>query len=200
MSEKKHNPDSLTPEQYGQSEGWRLLDADEVGDQFTNHSDGIEGFDGREWWGDGVYCGNSRRMTYRTKLTRSELREARGLQREVAAKLFDDNATKLFALSTTLERTSGNTTTTRQIMGWRKCTTELESVGSFVKELQRKNVGFNIGEVLVMQIPDPDIAHQSRQLKEIREACEKSKDPEFTRSYGNLSASTILAILDRKEA
>lgn len=77
-----HNPDNLTPSQYGQSEGWRLLDEDEL-HQFGPESYGvpdglIEGILPDGSWYPMVSSGPL--YTYRTRLTRAELRKARGLE------------------------------------------------------------------------------------------------------------------------
>lgn len=71
-----HNPDNLTPEQYGAVEGYRLLYADEIKDRQKDHEE-IEAWDIRDkywgkYWGKS-YFGHSFRMTYRTKLSRKEL-------------------------------------------------------------------------------------------------------------------------------
>lgn len=74
----KHNPANLTAAQVGR--GYRLLDEDEVGKRFDtgvyhNHIhawtpdfDGIHGWDNSCGW-----TGASKGMTYRTKLSRSQL-------------------------------------------------------------------------------------------------------------------------------
>jgi len=77
-----HNPDKLT--NYGQPE-WRLLDEDEV-------RDGKLGLtpNGVEFWNRWIMAWDASRnilmpsMTYRTRLTRAELRAARGLPVEEA--------------------------------------------------------------------------------------------------------------------
>lgn len=69
---KPHNPDNLTREQVGVSEGWRLLDEDELNDHRISSSD-IERWmvNSRSW--SGGYSGGSESSTYRTTLTRQEL-------------------------------------------------------------------------------------------------------------------------------
>ena len=67
-----HNPDNLTPEQYGAVEGYRLLYADEIKDRQKEHEE-IEAWGNWDkYWGKS-YFGHSFRMTYRTKLSREEL-------------------------------------------------------------------------------------------------------------------------------
>lgn len=76
---------TLTPEQYGAAEGWRLLDADEQGSPF-NTTPPLP--DIQQWWrtdgqwNQNPYCGSSVNHAYRTKLSRAELRAARGLPPE----------------------------------------------------------------------------------------------------------------------
>jgi len=67
-----HNPNNLTPKQYGAVEGYRLLYADEIKDRQKEHEE-IEAWAnwGKYW--DKSYFGHSCRMTYRTKLSREEL-------------------------------------------------------------------------------------------------------------------------------
>ena len=83
--ELEHNPDGLTPEQYGMGQGYRLLDKDEIlpaaGSKVRLPD--LEEFQpgpfyGHRCWEPGVY-GDSRAVTYRTRLTREQLRAARGL-------------------------------------------------------------------------------------------------------------------------
>lgn len=71
---KPHNPDHLTQEQVG--EGWRLLDEDEVTGLLTLKAC-VDGWT-HVGWQDG-YFGSETTITYRTKLSREELRKARGL-------------------------------------------------------------------------------------------------------------------------
>lgn len=67
-----HNPDNLTPKQYGAVEGYRLLYADEIKDRQKDHEE-IEAWDIYDkYWGKS-YLGHSFRITYRTKLSREEL-------------------------------------------------------------------------------------------------------------------------------
>lgn len=75
-----HNPDNLTPEQYGKAEGWRLLDEDEVTKEGQPFIDVIARWSNKAWSnGANGHWGN---ITYRTKLSRAELRKARGLPEE----------------------------------------------------------------------------------------------------------------------
>lgn len=74
-----HNPDHLTPEQVGVSDGWRLLDEDEVEYGGNPLAEGVS-----RWWYHGAYwqdgwSGQEKVNTYRTRLSRAELRKARGL-------------------------------------------------------------------------------------------------------------------------
>lgn len=75
-----HNPDNLTPEQVGVSDGWRLLDVDEVNSDFnkSNNRSAEKWFHIAHGW-HGFWLGTDDKSTYRTKLTRTQLREARGL-------------------------------------------------------------------------------------------------------------------------
>lgn len=74
---KPHNPDNLTDEQVGISEGYRLLNEDEIGpsDQVS-----CDGFVEIEWyntcdsvWDKTGWCGSVAQHTYRTKLTPKQL-------------------------------------------------------------------------------------------------------------------------------
>lgn len=76
-----HNPDSLTPEQYGAADGWRLLDDDEIRHEKRgglNYAP-FSVFSWNRGWEAGICYADSRAVTYRTKLTRAELREGRGI-------------------------------------------------------------------------------------------------------------------------
>ena len=71
------NPDRLTPEQVETSYGFRLLDEDEivVNDWLTNEI--------QQWRGGWLpyrRLGSNKSYTYRTRLSRAELRKARGLE------------------------------------------------------------------------------------------------------------------------
>lgn len=66
-----HNPDNLTPEQYGAVEGYRLLYADEIIERKQRYKE-IEAWDGYAWI-DMHFKGSSSSDTYRTKLSRKEL-------------------------------------------------------------------------------------------------------------------------------
>lgn len=76
-SRKVHNPDGLTNEQVGIVEGWRLLDEDEIIPN-NNALEEIESWDITGWDNEGFF-GANQSMTYRTKLTREELKQKRGL-------------------------------------------------------------------------------------------------------------------------
>lgn len=83
--QKPHNPNNLTPEQIGTADGWRLLAKDEV---FGNSIPPIHSYGclSRKWFDDGREHGEMwGTITYRTKLTRAELRAARGLPPETEA-------------------------------------------------------------------------------------------------------------------
>lgn len=92
---KPHNPANLSPEQVGVSEGWRLLDEDEVGESvhptigidFLGYFEQWQG----AWYGDDPLNGLCDDITYRTKLTRAELRKARGLEPEPPPRYFVDS-------------------------------------------------------------------------------------------------------------
>lgn len=80
----KHNPGNLTDAQVGVADGWRLLDEDEVIKVHGFHVlDDIEMRRGDEWCDQG-HEGYNTRATYRTRLSRAELRNARGLEPETA--------------------------------------------------------------------------------------------------------------------
>ena len=66
-----HNPDNLTPEQYGAVEGYRLLYADEIIERKQRYKE-IEAWDGYAWIAM-CFKGSSSSDTYRTKLSRKEL-------------------------------------------------------------------------------------------------------------------------------
>lgn len=76
-SPKPHNPDGLTPEQVGVSNGWRLLDEDEIQTSatFVDHIISCRLSSGA--WGSLWYNGTDFENTYRTQLTREQLAEAR---------------------------------------------------------------------------------------------------------------------------
>lgn len=80
MNYELHNPAGLTPEQYGAADGWRLLDEDEFGDinERIYHTSWYDPND--ESWSDvgGYFC-SDKKTILRTKLTRAELRAARGI-------------------------------------------------------------------------------------------------------------------------
>lgn len=65
-----HNPDELTMKQYGATEGYRLLDEDEIKDRSLCHFE-IELWEGS--WSTIGYTGCCEHSTYRTKLSREEL-------------------------------------------------------------------------------------------------------------------------------
>lgn len=85
-SAKTHNPDGLTPEQVGVTDGWRLLDEDEIIKHYVLNFFGIELWKCGRWdaANGNTWKGNSKTYTYRTRLTRAELRKARGLEPEPA--------------------------------------------------------------------------------------------------------------------
>lgn len=68
---KVHNPRNLTPKQYGEDEGYRLLDKDEIKKRRTWYIQ-IEALCGGGWLNEG-FIGDFRAMTYSTKLSREEL-------------------------------------------------------------------------------------------------------------------------------
>ena len=74
----KHNPDNVEP-----GEGYRLLDEDEVDDKFDSclATDKIQKYMRHGFWSDG-WWGSAKEFTYRTRLSRAELRAARGLPPE----------------------------------------------------------------------------------------------------------------------
>lgn len=74
----EHNPDELSKEQYGASEGWRLLDEGEISAQEHYQSE-IEGWYNNSW-DDTGWEGSDNSTTYRTRLTRAELAEKRGIK------------------------------------------------------------------------------------------------------------------------
>jgi hypothetical protein len=70
-----HNPDNLTPEQVGVSEGYRLLDEDEIKDRASNlciEKWVVTSFK-NPYWDDSRYQGNYTYLTYRTRLSREQL-------------------------------------------------------------------------------------------------------------------------------
>ena len=74
-----NNPDALTPEQVEISQGYRLLEIDEVGPQFYKATKEIERWRPYGLWsnaGSGCY-GSDYGQTYRTKLSKEELRKVR---------------------------------------------------------------------------------------------------------------------------
>lgn len=74
-----HNPDGLTPSQIGVSEGWRLLEEDEVGQQFeTIVPIQLWISNSRLWEPSDGWHGWMKQNTYRTRLTRAK----RGLEPE----------------------------------------------------------------------------------------------------------------------
>lgn len=77
-----HNPDKLTDEQIGVSDGWRLLDEDEIDSNHPKEARQHECWDVelKKW--RGLCTADFKAFTYRTKLTRAELRSARGLPPE----------------------------------------------------------------------------------------------------------------------
>lgn len=79
---KPHNPDNLTPGQVGVSEGYRLLNLDEIEnipDSAKKTSDVHKWDCERKQWDCSGWYGQLPNRTWRTKLTREELKKARGL-------------------------------------------------------------------------------------------------------------------------
>lgn len=76
-----HNPDNLTPEQVGVADGWRLLDENEILSQFDNRPPyTCQAWLEFKWSSEDLgYNGGSPNLTYRTRLSRAELRAARGV-------------------------------------------------------------------------------------------------------------------------
>ncbi len=81
MTPIPHNHDSLTPEQVETHLGFRLLDEDEVTKISTSSNRAIWAFK-YGIWDCGNWDGSDPSLTYRTKLSREELRKARGLPPE----------------------------------------------------------------------------------------------------------------------
>lgn len=88
-SENAHNPDNLTPLQVETHLGWRLLDRDEIR-QPADYSECVymwfparpeDGLLAK--WSEGTWLGHTGCATYRTRLTREELAEARGIRQPV---------------------------------------------------------------------------------------------------------------------
>lgn len=76
-SRKAHNPDGLSFKQVEAKDGWRLLNEDEI--IFSDNTlEEIESWD-ITGWDNGSFFGANQSMTYRTKLTREELKQKRGL-------------------------------------------------------------------------------------------------------------------------
>jgi len=61
---------------------------------------------------------------------------------------------KLFALAVMLEQRADQFTTSRQIIGYRRSESKDEAVGNFVLNLQKENPGFQMGEVVTIEIPE----------------------------------------------
>lgn len=72
-----HNPDKLTEEQVGVKDGWRLLESDEIVYYGVPH-DSIQAW--QNTWDSSGWRGSDPSCTYRTKLSKHELRVARGLE------------------------------------------------------------------------------------------------------------------------
>ena len=66
-----HNPDELTPEEYGEKKGYRLLDEDEIKERRVAYIE-IEKFCSDRKWRK-LSGGNGPLSTYRTKLSREQL-------------------------------------------------------------------------------------------------------------------------------
>ena len=75
VKHRVHNPDNLTPKQVGVSEGYRLLDEDEIKDRTSNlciEKWVVTSFK-NPYWDDSRYQGNDTYLTYRTRLSREQL-------------------------------------------------------------------------------------------------------------------------------
>lgn len=80
-SRKVHNPDGLSFKQVEAKDGWRLLFTDEIMDQKGEFIE-IEAWKSLRFpnnWDNSGWSGSSVNTTYRTKLTREELKQKRGL-------------------------------------------------------------------------------------------------------------------------
>lgn len=76
---KPHNPDNLTPEEWGEDEGWRILCDDERPFDYGSKSRNVQMWCNGTWiWADG----ESEICTYRTRESRASLRRLRGLPEE----------------------------------------------------------------------------------------------------------------------
>lgn len=75
-SSPPHNPDGLTPEQVGVDKGWRLLEEGELYDGPCLHE--LECWCENTKW-KANFWGYNERETFRTKLTREELKQKRRL-------------------------------------------------------------------------------------------------------------------------
>lgn len=80
----KHNPQNLSDEIIGTKDGWRLLDEDEVLENYPSPLPFLMEIEVRNFYYDFSkgYHGNDKTLTYRTKLSRAELRAARGFPPE----------------------------------------------------------------------------------------------------------------------
>lgn len=70
LAPEPHNPRNAPDSVIGLSEGWRLLDKDEIKNRAKHHAS-IQSWSGHRW--EGECFGNEPFSTYRTKLTREEL-------------------------------------------------------------------------------------------------------------------------------
>lgn len=89
------NPNNLSDETVGVANGWRLLDVDEIRNEppWPELAALDSWMDGDKKW-ESSFSGNYPAATYRTRLTRAELRSARGLPpEETAAVLTNEEAT-----------------------------------------------------------------------------------------------------------
>jgi hypothetical protein len=70
---RPHNPYNLTKKQIGRAP-WRLLDDDELYSRMPTHLIQCWSTEGVCWCDESVWQGNYRGNTYRTRLTRAQLR------------------------------------------------------------------------------------------------------------------------------
>jgi hypothetical protein len=80
MKSKISNPDNVPNEMLGK--GYRFLDESEIGEKNTGGSPlrGIDAWDGDGKWKIGLFYGTSNAISYRTKLTKKQLKQRRGLK------------------------------------------------------------------------------------------------------------------------
>lgn len=127
-SETTHNPDNLTPEQVGTQDGWRLLDRDEL--EPVDIEPPFPGLRDLEIWivirWAPYNSGNTHSRSYRTKLTREELRKARGLAPVTAI-----DGPQRFGLRATIDQLRAEierlTRERDELAGWKASAMEVES-------------------------------------------------------------------------